>query len=759
MFDFVKNNLLNPFQLSHLLESPKLPIGCLYSDSIILNKDETISCVMSLQGIDYKSLSQARQKTLYDLRKSTFAQNDNLVISIYHARFRKENEIKPSQFDDVHIQKIYQTWIKSFKFVFETKHYLMLTTKTNPIKKFRDIKHDVEKLERVSTYFMSALEEFQPKLLKSESLIQFLATLINAKNFENPLHVLKDKFFDEWLINTPIQMSRFDPFLHYLDHDQVSSFLTIKNYGDYAAQPVFERLIELPINMIVSHHFDFIEKQTSMKYVEDKIRFTKSFVKHADYVLSEYLSLQDQLQADLLQLIEHAFTIQVISSSEEKNKAECLIIKKLLDQNGYLVRNEKLLKEGLYYSQFAPSRKNNKRKRNTTTENAGCFVSFPTSQKGITTCSWGNEPLAQFSTLSGAIYNFCFHKDNSQSALGHTLVVGASGSGKTTLISFLLSQALKYKNMKMLAFDQLQGMEVATTLLGGHYINFQKGGLSLNPFDLDTDDASFLADFICDMAKANDDEEKIRIIEGSRQILNWKLANRTIDNLLNGISQKGEPLFERLKRYSSLGDRGGLFAQDSIDLSSQWLCFDFTEILGSPDELGLFSSFLSHKFFKSCDGTPRLIFVDEFRRYLESDIFSKICVRLLQELRKLNGVFVAAVQNLNDVYDHPVGKKNLSNFAKFILFPAKEGLQEEAYIKGVGLTFEEFQWLKNTDPKSRLVMIKTSDSTNIVQINLAFLHQYLQVFNSSQENVRTLRNLMAQGISKQTLLQHYLQAL
>ncbi len=756
--EFSESQWLNPFKNWQGLESPQLPMLCLFSDALILNKDETVSCVMSLAGVDYNAIPESRKQMLYQVRNSTFANNDDLVISIFHTRFQKQSDLKVSEFNNVNVQTIAQSWAGSFQSVYETQHYLMLTSKTNPIKKLRNIASDVERLEQVATYFLSAFEDFGCIRLKGSVLLQFLATLINAECFENPLQFNK-QLLDEWILNTPIKMSRFDPYLHYLNTNRVSSFMTIRNYGDYAAQPVFDRLLELPVEMMVAHHFDYMEKEKALAFVADKIRFTHQFVKYADFVLQEYYELQNNLQADLIQLIQHYFTIQVISHSESQNKQDCLKIRKFLDQNGYLLGNDTLLKESLFYSQFPPKRKANKRNTKITSQNASCFVAFPSSQEGLTSCSWGSEPLTHFSSASGSIYNFCFHKDSSQSALGHTLVVGSSGSGKTTLISFLLAQATKYKGMKMLAFDQLQGLKVSTLLLGGKYLNFEQGGLSLNPFDLDKEDSGFLIDFLCDMAQVQSEQDKLKIIAGASQILDWDLSSRTVDQLLHTIAQKGEPLYEKLKQYGSTGTKSGLFSGQPVPLEADWLCFDFTHLLERPEELGLFASYLSHRFFKSCDGTPRLIFVDEFRRYLESEVFAKIAARMLQELRKLNGVFVAAVQSLDHLYLHPIGKQNLANFAKFILFPSREGLNPDAYLDGIGLNQDELAWLKNTDPKTRAVMVKTAGgSTDIVQVNLAFLKQYLHVFNSSQTHVRAIETLQKQNLSPQELMQEYLRA-
>ena len=157
------------------------------------------------------------------------------------------------------------------------------------------------------------------------------------------------------------------------------------------------------------------------------------------------------------------------------------------------------------------------------------------------------------------------------------------------------------------------------------------------------------------------------------------------------------------------------------------------------------TSYLTHMFFSESDGSPRIIFVDEFRRYLESPIFSAIIQRFLEEFRKLNGVFIAAVQNINQLYDDEKGRRNLGNFGKFIIFPISGNLNRQAYAEGIGLNEAEINWLKTADIYDRQVLIKTKGgSSTIVNVDLKFLGDYLKVFDSSSQNVAKLKRLMKQ---------------
>ncbi len=102
---------------------------------------------------------------------------------------------------------------------------------------------------------------------------------------------------------------------------------------------------------------------------------------------------------------------------------------------------------------------------------------FERQNLGFKANSWGNSPLSVFKNLDYSPFLFNFHNqevshNNAKEIArvnGHTLVIGATGSGKSTLISFLMMSALKYQNMRLLAFDRMQGLYSFTEFFKGHY--------------------------------------------------------------------------------------------------------------------------------------------------------------------------------------------------------------------------------------------------------------------------------------------------
>jgi type IV secretion/conjugal transfer VirB4 family ATPase len=765
-WEFLKSIFLEYYSLLKTHHWEKLPLLCPLSDNTtILNKDGTLTKVIKISGVDYNGMSQDKQHSLNSIRSSVLKRGSGFVLSYYILRFRQKAVLEPDEYDNPISTAIADTWSESFTNVFVTNHYLAISTKTNVLKtlakKRKKKKTSVKKkgingeetdlanasqrkLDETAEFIKSSLTDYNAQILEGGELFAFFYTLINSDVHDN-VNPNSDTF-DQWLMSNAVEFKELSKHFTYLNSGKVSSFITVKNFPEFAVQAVFDNLIQTNVEMIITQHCELLDQDVAKRLTHDKLRIFESFSKFNQLILNDLYDLISQLEADHVRLATHYITIQVISEDIGKHSANINEVTKLLQRNGYVTSVEILNNEPLYYSQFPALRKSNVRQKRLTTDNLVDFFSFSTSGTGHKRCSFGESPTAHFTSIDGNIYNFIFHITESQNALGHTLIIGDTGTGKTTLISFLLSLARKYEGMKMVLFDQLRGQEIATRMQDGDYINFEEDSFIINPLLLDdtTHNRSFMLDFLCDMVDADPDEERI-ISKELDTLFDWKPENKKLDEITNIFTQVGTKFHDKLAKWQTGGIHQGFFNGNSNDFNFDNLltCFDFTSIIKQEKILGLLTSYLSHMFFSQSDGSPRIIFVDEFRRYLESDIFSKIIQRFLEEFRKLNGIFIAAIQNINQLYDDPIGRRNIANFGKFVIYPISGNLNREAYEEGIGLNDSEINWLKTADIFDRKVMIKTKGgSSTIVDVDLKYLGKYLKVFDSSAQNVKKLKNIM-----------------
>lgn len=766
MWGFLKTNLFSFYKNLKTYSYERLPILCPLDDSTIINRDGTFSKVIQVSGLDYNGLSAEALNKLKSVRSSIFIRGTGLIISYYVLRFQQAAHFDKTYFDNDITQAVIDSWSSSFKNVFVTNHFLVISTKSNVIntlskakktKKSKSSKESTEqqinqsslfRLNDFTQFIKTSLSDFGTETLESSKLYAFFSSLVNGHPYEevNPV----SDTFENWIISNPVQFKELKSRFYYLSSGKVASFLTIKNFPEVAVQQFFDAVIQKNIQMIITHHCDLLDKDTSIRKTEDKLRVFQSFSKFNQMLIEPTVELLNRLQANDVKLAQHTLSMQIISNDLEQHKYNIDKLSKLFTQNGYITSVELLNNEPLYFSQFPSLRNSNVRRKRLTTENLADFISFSTAGTGNNKSSFGTTPTAYFSSVDGNIYNFIFQITEATNALGHTLIIGDTGSGKSTFISFLLSFARRHKDMKIIAFDQLRGLEISTRMQYGNYVNFSENSSAINPLMLPdtTQSRTFIVNFLCDMVDATDDE-RLKIENNISSIFQWDLKTRNLDEISYLFTQEGEKLFDKLSMWQTGGIYSGFFNGKEnhidIDFTNTLTTFDFTHIITEPKILGLMTSFLSHVFFSESDGSPRIIFIDELRRYLESEIFSQIIQRFLEEFRKLNGVFIGAVQNINQLWDTPVGRRNISNFGKFIIFPISGNINKEAYIEGIGLNDREIEWLRTTDIFDRQVLIKTKGgSSTVVNVDLQYLGKYLRIFDSSSQNVARLRSLMTQ---------------
>lgn len=89
-----------------------------------------------------------------------------------------------------------------------------------------------------------------------------------------------------------------------------------------------------------------------------------------------------------------------------------------------------------------------------------------------------NEPyLMAVSTFDKQLYYLNLHVQD----LGNTLVVGPPGSGKSVLLGSLIISLLRYKNMKIFAFEKGGSFYALTKACSGNHIVLDEGNLSFCP--------------------------------------------------------------------------------------------------------------------------------------------------------------------------------------------------------------------------------------------------------------------------------------
>ena len=298
--------------------------------------------------------------------------------------------------------------------------------------------------------------------------------------------------------------------------------------------------------------------------------------------------------------------------------------------------------------------------------------------------------------------------------IGHTLIFGPTGSGKSTLLALLASQAEKYKNSQIFAFDKGKSLYPLTLATGG--IHYDIGGkndtkLSFAPL------AEINSDY--EQSWAETWIESLLILQG----IDITPENRkTIHNAMNihRVSEsksltdfvsniQDEYLTHALEYYTISGPMGYLLdAQEDYLTLSSFSCFEIEELMNLGDKnLIPVLLYLFHKIENNLDGRPTFLFLDEAWIMLGHKVFKEKIREWLKVLRKANCAVILATQSLSDAANSGILDVLQESCPTKILLPnpnaynkgSEHQLGPYDYYKQFGLNDTQIRIIVNATPK------------------------------------------------------------
>ncbi|OOQ30463.1 transporter [Helicobacter pylori] len=760
----VSNYFLGVLPKSYSMSEENNILG-LYDEHFLLTKNENLVGILRLEGVSYTHLSTEQLQDLFTERQMALDSLEKVVARLVVKR-RKIDYKQNIQSDSQYLQAILNQFEN--KEVYENQYFLVLES-THSLQgvlehkkksfmhanreNFKDIlSYKAHFLQETFKSLEIQLKNYAPKLLNSKEVLNFYAEYING--FDLPLKPLVGGYLSDSYIASSTTFEKDYFIQESFNQKTYNRLIGIKAYESERITSIAVGVLlyqETPLDIIFS--IEPMSAHKTLSFLKERAKFSMS-----NLVKNELLEYQELVKTKRLSMQKFALNILIKAPSLEDLDAQTSLILGLLFKENLVGVIETFGLKGGYFSFFPERIYLNHRLRFLTSKALACLMVFERQNLGFKANSWGNSPLSVFKNLDYSPFLFNFHNqevshNNAKEIArvnGHTLIIGATGSGKSTLISFLMMSALKYQNMRLLAFDRMQGLYSFTKFFKGHYHDGQS--FSINPFCLEPNlqNLEFLQSFFLsmfDLAPSRDKEalEDMNAISSAIKslyetlypkafsLLDFKeTLKRTSSNQL-GLSLEpylNNPLFNALN--------------DAFNSNAFLNVINLDAITQNPKDLGLLAYYLFYKILEESrkNDSGFLVFLDEFKSYVENDLLNTKINALITQARKANGVVVLALQDIYQLSGVKNAHSFLSNMGTLILYPQKNARELKHHFN-VPLSETEISFLENTPLYARQVLVKNlgNGSSNMIDVSLEGLGRYLKIFNSDSSHVNKVKAL------------------
>ena len=522
--------------------------------------------------------------------------------------------------------------------------------------------------------------------------------------------------------------------------ERFSAIISIKEYAPETVAGMFDNLLSLPFEYIMTQSFAFEGRQKAIEKLDTTRR---KYASAADSVTLEaqLADAKDQVQAGLIAFGRHHLTMQVISETAEE--LDDFVSKAItaFTNAGIIAVREDLNMEAAFWAQLPGNFPYIARGAGVSSINFAALSSLHNYPYGKETGNHWGDCVTTFETVAGTPYHFNFHVGD----LGNFTVIGPSGSGKTVLLGFLLSQAQKFEP-RCIFFDKDRGAEIMIRAIGGSYGLIEPGTpTGFNPLQLpdNSENRAFVFDWIKSLIgrQTTSAEDKILVKAIEENFAQEKHAQNmsVFQELVYGQS-RDERLGADLEKWHGKGEYAWLFdnEEDTLDLTKRIIAFDLTSILDAPIIRTPTLLYMFHRARMALDGTKSLIFIDEGWKALDDPVFANKIKDWLKTIRKQNGVIGFGSQSAGDAANSSIADSLIEQCPTQIFMPNPKARKDD-YCGGFSLTDAEFRVVKESPLGARHFLIKQGTASAVAKLDLGGLDDELAVLSGRTETVMLLQ--------------------
>jgi type IV secretion system protein VirB4 len=312
-----------------------------------------------------------------------------------------------------------------------------------------------------------------------------------------------------------------------------------------------------------------------------------------------------------------------------------------------------------------------------------------------------------------------FHLNLHTGDVGHTMIVGPTGAGKSTFLALLAAQFLRYRDAKVVIFDQGGSARAITHAVGGQYFRLgDPDSVTLQPLagiDRDGERAfaqGWLAEILHREGVRLSPSRKEAVWSALASLATFPLEQRTL-TLLASLLQDQDAR-QALAAYMLAGPYGvrrDASRGTAID-GHAWQCFEMAELAELPGAMAPTLLAIFHRREQSFTGAPTLLILDEAWLFLEDSLFAARIKAWLKTLRKKNVAVLFATQSLADIEQSSIAATLIDACPQKIFLPNERAHEAliEGFYRRFGLNARQLDLIAEATPKADYYMISPRGS-------------------------------------------------
>lgn len=608
------------------------------------------------------------------------------------------------------------------------------------------LNREIKAMEGLKTQLSREFERLglAAQSINSNELFDALYTQWNPNRKSKPTRIDFEDI-NEQLIQSDIILDTHFFSIGEMEHQ----VLTLKTLPDqtYSAMASILRRLPFSSKLYVTFHVPDQQKEIESLQTQRRIAFSMVHGKKSGVAdLDSEAKLQDleTLLSELISQGEKVFRVSVHVVLRSKSRDELRsqaqdVISLFREMGGAEVIEETFPAFDLFSEFCMPNARSKERVRRMKSSTLSDFLPIYGPWKGH------EKPSILLRSRLGSLISFDPFSPNGLTNYNH-VISGGSGSGKSFLTNLLLLQMLK-DSPKIYIVDIGGSYRKLCEQLGGQYIPLGVGnGLSLNPFDLSSDEAApsaqkikFLVGLVELMTKEEDEArlpklERAEIEETIFRVYE-KSNHARISMLRDELSN--DPEIE-IRRYSRIlnpwcGETPfGQFVdrKTTLELNRPIVCFDLKGLESYPELqkvcLYIITDFVWREVQKDKSNKKFLVF-DECWKLLENDAGSTFIAEVFRTFRKYFAGAIAISQNMDDFAKSKVAGAILTNSStKWCL--SQKGADQARLKEVLALNDSELSLIASLTQERGVyseAFLMTGDNRSVVSIEATPLEYWI----------------------------------